>query len=187
MIQGPNNLATLTTENISQSYVHETLFASNILARHSYEEVRDAIGVHVPQAGNGRAHSPIFLGRRIGEGKDYCAIFAAEDKSLACVNEISPASRVGIMARHASEKIANAIAVEVRNRRHGCAQLSAEMLLLNPLKFRVGQLIENRQIGAIEKEDFSDVLRPAVGAISRIEITILKRSSDSQVGNAIAV
>ena len=62
MIQRPNNLATLTAENISQSYLHETLVASNILARHSHEEVRHAIGVYVPQASHGRAQSPIFLG-----------------------------------------------------------------------------------------------------------------------------
>ena len=41
--------------------------------------------------------------------------------------------------------------------------------------------------GTLDTFSLPDVLRLAVGAISRIEITILKRSSDSQVGNAIAV
>ena len=48
------------------------------------------------------------------------------------------------MTRHAYEKLANAIAIEIRNRRHGCAHLSTEMLRLNLLKFRIGQLIESR-------------------------------------------
>ena len=61
------------------------------------------------------------------------------------------------------------------------------MLRLNQLKFRIVQFIQNRQGRSIKYENLSDILRLAVGTLSRDKVSILEGCCHHEIGNSVPV
>src|SRR5439155_24483256 len=137
MIQGANEGAGLSAEEINWTDIWDTIFAANILARYSDREIGHAIAIDIADAGHRRAHLPIFFSSRVRKGKQDRAILAAEDERFTGVDLLLVHIRAGNVMRDTRDQIGDTVAVQIGNRRHRGAELAAEMQQLDLLEFRV--------------------------------------------------
>src|SRR4051794_12985413 len=118
MIQGSNDGAGLSAEEIDYTDIWDTIFAADILARYSDGDIGYAITIDIAEAGYRRAHLPIFFGSRVRKGKQDQAIRSAEDERFTGVDLPLAHVRAGNVMRDACDEIGDTIAVQIGNRGH---------------------------------------------------------------------
>ena len=90
------------------------------------------------------------------------------------------------MVWHSNKNVGDTVAVNISRSSDGSAKLTAELLGLNHLKFRVLELPYQREGAAADKENLSHVLRRTEPRCTS-KISVLKRGSDGEIGNAVTI
>ena len=90
------------------------------------------------------------------------------------------------MVWHSNKNVGDTVAVNISRSSDGSAKLTAELLGLNHLKFRVLELPYQREGAAADKENLSHVLRRTEPRCTS-KISVLKRGSDGEIGNTFTI